>query len=360
MSAPETIVPVILSGGMGTRLWPASRRSVPKQLLALVGDRSLIRATVDRINTISPGTTPIIVTNADHAVAIERDLHDSGVDEPVLLLEPVGRNTAPAVAVAAHEIIATWGDSLMIVLPSDHTIADDAQFAIAIERAVRVAKDGYLVTFGITPSRAETGYGYIKVGTSLSDDAALVSEFKEKPDETMAKAYVASGDYLWNSGMYLFLASRYLDELRLHAPDIAVSAEKAHAASTHQGGRISLDVDEFSACRSDSIDYAVMEDTASAAVVPTDPGWNDVGSWASLWEISDKDDTGNVTVGDVEMVDVTDSYIRGGNKLIAVIGLEDIVIVDTPDALLVTTRDRAQDVKSIVDRLKAKTRPELD
>ena len=356
----ETIVPVILSGGMGTRLWPASRRTRPKQLLALVGDRSLIRATLERINMVSPGTAPIIVTNADHAEAIEQELRLSGPDEPVLILEPVGRNTAPAVAVAAHEIIATRGDSLMIVLPSDHTISDPDAFATAIEDAAQVALEGYLVTFGITPATAQTGYGYIQVGAAISGVAALVSEFREKPDVDTAEQYVASGDYLWNSGMFLFLASRYLEELALHAPDIAASAETAYMESTRDGARISLDTAAFSSCRSDSIDYAVMESTTSAAVVPTDPGWNDVGSWASLWEISDKDDDDNVTVGSVELIDVARSYIRGDGKLIAVIGLEDIVIVDTPDALLVTTRDRAQDVKAIVDRLQANNRPELD
>jgi mannose-1-phosphate guanylyltransferase/mannose-6-phosphate isomerase len=333
---------------------------MPKQLLALVGDRSLISATVDRINSVSPGTSPIIVTNADHAAAIEREMHVSGRDDPVLILEPVGRNTAPAVAVAAHEIVATRGDSLMIVLPSDHTIANESAFAEAIKHAARVALEGYLVTFGIAPSHAEPGYGYIRVGTTISEVAALVSEFREKPDEGAAREYVASGDYLWNSGMYLFLASRYLDQLQIHSPDIAASSERAYAASTREGERISLDVEEFTACRSDSIDYAVMERTTSAAVVPTDPGWTDVGSWASLWEISEKDDDGNATFGNVELSDVTNSYVRGEQRLIAVVGLDDIVIIDTPDALLVTTRDKAQDVRSIVDRLQADNRPELD
>jgi mannose-1-phosphate guanylyltransferase/mannose-6-phosphate isomerase len=357
---PKAIVPVILSGGMGTRLWPASRRTRPKQLLNLVGDRSLIRATVDRINAVSPGTTPIIVTNADHADAIEQDLKTSGSDSPVLMLEPVGRNTAPAVAVAAHEIISTRGDGLMIVLPSDHTISNEAVFAEAIEHAASAARDGFLVTFGITPSHAETGYGYIKVGTAVSDATALVSEFREKPDEETAESYITSGDYLWNSGMYLFMASRYLEELRLHAPDIAASAKEAYAVSTRDRARISLGAEAFAACRSDSIDYAVMESTESAAVVPTDPGWNDVGSWSSLWDISEKDGARNVTLGNIELADVTGSYIRGDHRLIAVVGLDDVVIVDTPDALLVTTREKAQDVKSIVDRLQADNRPELD
>lgn len=360
MSMSEPIVPVILSGGMGTRLWPASRRTMPKQLLNLVDDRSLIRATIDRVASVSPDTTPIIVTNAGHAGAIEQDLHLSGSVDPVLILEPVGRNTAPAVAVAAHEIIATRGDSLMIVLPSDHTISNEAAFTAAIEQAAQAALDGYLVTFGITPSHAETGYGYIKIGDAISDATSLVSEFREKPDEGTAESYVASGDYLWNSGMFLFTASKFLEELRLHAPDIAASACKAYADSTRDGARISLNAEAFSSCRSDSIDYAVMESTTSAAVVPTDPGWNDVGSWASLWTISDKDTDGNVTVGNVELANVRDSYVRGDDRLIAVIGLDDVVIVDTPDALLVTTRDKAQDVKSIVDRLQADNRPELD
>jgi mannose-1-phosphate guanylyltransferase/mannose-6-phosphate isomerase len=200
----------------------------------------------------------------------------------------------------------------------------------------------------------------VKVGEAISDAAALVSEFREKPDQDTAASYVASGDYLWNSGMYLFMASRYLEELSLHAPDIAASAERAYAASTRDGTRINLDAEAFAACRSDSIDYAVMESTTAAAVVPTDPGWNDVGSWASLWEISDKDRDGNVTLGNIELANVTDSYIRGDHRLIAVVGLDDVVIVDTPDALLVTTREKAQDVKSIVDRLQANNSPELD
>jgi mannose-1-phosphate guanylyltransferase/mannose-6-phosphate isomerase len=360
MSQHDEIVPVILSGGMGTRLWPASRRTMPKQLLNLIDDRSLITATVERIDAISPGVTPIVVTNTVHASAIERDMNGPDRNDPVLILEPVGRNTAPAVAVAALEIIAMRGDSLMIVLPSDHTIADEEAFRAAVERASLVARDGFLVTFGITPSRAETGYGYIKVGEAVSNAASLVSEFREKPNESTAASYVASGNYLWNSGMFVFLASRYLEELRLHAPDIAASAQQAYEGSTRSGARIVLDSEAFIACRPDSIDYAVMEPTTSAAVVPTDPGWDDVGSWASLWSISHKDHDGNVTLGAVELEDVADSYIRGGERLIAVVGLDDVVIIDTPDALLVTTRDRAQEVKTIVDRLQRNDRPELD
>ncbi len=360
MTVPDAIVPVILSGGVGTRLWPASRHHSPKQLLPLVDDRSLIRNTVDRISSVATTTAPIIVANADHADAIEAEMRLSGWETPVLMLEPVGRNTAPAIAVAALEILATGQDGLMIVLPSDHTISDEGAFATAVEQAATAARDGFLVTFGITPSAAETGYGYISVGTRLNESASRVSAFREKPDEETAERYLASGDYLWNSGMYLFTASRYLEELELHAPDIAAAARQAYAGATRDGTRVILDEEAFAACRPDSIDYAVMESTTSAAVVPTDPGWNDVGSWTSLWDIADKDDEGNVTLGDVEMVDTSGSYIRSGHRLIAAVGLEDIVIIDTPDALLVTTRDRAQDVKQIVDRLRAANRPELD
>lgn len=360
MSGTTPIVPVILSGGIGTRLWPASRRSRPKQLLDLLDGRSLIRATADRIAAVSPGAEPIIVTNVDQAGAIEAEVRHSDLSDPILILEPVGRNTAPAVAVAAHEIIAAGADSLMIVLPSDHTILDEAAFSEAIDHAVQVALEGYLVTFGVTPTSAETGYGYIRVGAAIADAAALVSEFREKPDKETAASYLASGGYLWNSGMYLFRASRYLEELRLHAPDIASSAKQAYEESTRDGTKITLAAEAFSACRSDSIDYAVLESTTSAVVVPTDPGWSDVGSWESLWAISPKDDVGNVIHGDVELINVNNSYIRGTDKLIAVVGLDDVVIVDTPDALLVTTRKGAQHVKSIVDRLEKDNRTELD
>ncbi len=360
MSEPHPIVPVILSGGVGTRLWPASRRSRPKQLLDLVDDRSLIRATLERILSIPSVEQPLIVANEDHADAIEDDLRDLVETDPVLILEPLGRNTAPAVAVAAHEILASQGDRLMIVLPSDHTIADEAMFTEAIAQGIQAGRDGHLVTFGITPSRVETGYGYIRVGDPISHSTARVSAFVEKPDAEAATSYIASGDYLWNSGMYLFLASRYLEELERHAPDIAENAARAHAAAIRTATRVALDADAFRACRPDSIDYAVMEKTDTAAVVPTDPGWSDVGSWSSLWAIADKDDEGNVSTGPVELVDVNNSYIRAGERLVAVIGMDDVVVIDTGDALLVASRDRAQDVKVIVDRLQAANRPELD
>lgn len=351
------VVPVILSGGMGTRLWPASRRSRPKQLLPLIGEQSMIRATVDRVHHVMGGSDPIIVTNIDHAKAIEHDLVDAGYGATKLILEPVGRNTAPAVAVAALEIKRSGGD-LMLVLPADHAIADLETFSQALKAATEAAVAGFLVTFGISPSSPETGYGYIKLGDKINDDASRVAEFKEKPDEATAAEYVSSGEYVWNSGMFLFSASLYLEELNLYAPDIAAASTKAFETATRSGATISLGAAAFEATRSESIDYAVMEPTDRAAVIPTDPGWSDVGSWRSLWEIAERSQEGNVLAGDVRTLDVTSSYIRSSGRLIAAVGLHNTVIVDTPDAVLVAAMDSTQDVNAIVAQLKAEDRDE--
>ncbi|MDK1018110.1 MAG: mannose-1-phosphate guanylyltransferase/mannose-6-phosphate isomerase [Actinomycetota bacterium] len=357
-NASRTIVPVILSGGSGTRLWPASRLMQPKQLLPLVEERSMLRATVDRVAALETTERPIIVTNKDHADATTREMVAAGYPDAVLILEPVGRNTAPAIAVAAHEAIGA-SDPLLLILPADHTIRDAQVFQQAIRLASETALDGYLVTFGITPSHPETGYGYIKVGEPVTDTVSRVAAFKEKPDDDTAAEYVASGEYLWNSGMFLMKASRYLEELAKHAPDIATSARAAYDGAERAKSRIYLDEEAFRACRSDSIDYAVMERTSMAAVLPTDPGWNDVGSWASLWEIAEKDEAGNVLIGDVTSFKTTGSYVRGSTRLIATVGIDGVIIVDTPDALLVAARDSAQEVKEIVDSLQAQNRVEL-
>lgn len=353
-----TLVPVVLSGGSGTRLWPASRLNQPKQLLPLVDERSMIRATIDRVAGIGSAQRPIIVTNRDHADAISCEMVTAGYPDAVLILEPVGRNTAPAIAVAAHEAMAD-GDPLLLILPSDHTIEDVDAFQEAVRLAAGAANSGYLVTFGITPSRPETGYGYIRVGSEITSGVRRIVEFKEKPEAATAAAYIESGDYLWNSGMFLIKASRYLEELATHTPDIAAASASAYGAATRDGDRILLDEEIFGGCRSDSIDFAVMEQTSMAAVVPTDPGWNDVGSWASLWDIADKDAQGNVFIGDVITVRTSGSYVRSANRLVAVVGVEDIIVVDTPDALLVVSKDSAQDVKEIVDMLRADDRAEL-
>ncbi len=319
----------------------------------------MLRATIDRVAAVGDTLDPIIVTNRDHAEAITREMVASGYSNATLILEPVGRNTAPAVAVAAMEVLK-HGDALMLILPADHTIADEDAFRTAVDAAKDAAESGYLVTFGISPSRAETGYGYIRVGAPITDSVNGVVEFKEKPDAETASLYLDSGDYLWNSGMFLLKASRYLEELEEHAPDIAASAATASARANEANGRVVLDPEAFSTCRADSIDYAVMEQTSMAAVVPTDPGWNDVGSWASLFDIADKDGDSNVLIGDVISVDTSGTYARSSGRLIATVGIEDLIIVETPDAVLVAHRDSAQDVKSIVDKLRDDRRHELE
>jgi mannose-1-phosphate guanylyltransferase/mannose-6-phosphate isomerase len=355
----HTFVPVVLSGGSGTRLWPASRSNQPKQLLPLVDDRTMLRATIDRVASLGAAADPIIVANADHADAVTRELHASGHPDATLILEPVGRNTAPAVAVAAMEAMK-GGDPLMLVLPADHTIGDEEAFQRAISFATEAAIAGYLVTFGITPAGPETGYGYIRIGSEITSTVNRVVEFKEKPDAEAASAYIASGEYLWNSGMFLMRASRYLEELEQYAPDIAESAAAAFTSARIDGSTIHLDPTAFANGRSDSIDYAVMEPTSMAAVVSTDSGWNDVGSWASLWDIADKDEAGNAFGGDVLAVDTSGTYVRAAERLVATVGVEDMIIVDTPDALLVARRESAQDVKTVVDALRQARRPELD
>jgi mannose-1-phosphate guanylyltransferase/mannose-6-phosphate isomerase len=360
MNASPRITPVVLSGGIGARLWPASRRQQPKQLLPLVDDRSMLRATIDRVSSFDSANPPIVVTNRLHAEAIERELAGASQTDATLILEPMGRNTAPAVAVAALEAVAQWGDSLLLVLPSDHTIGDEEAFKSAVLGAADAATAGHLVTFGITPQRAETGYGYIKVGAPITGDVMRVDEFREKPDAETATSYLASGAYLWNSGMFLLDASTYLRELSALDPVMADLARQAWERSDRDGSRVLLNAEAFEAIDGSSIDYTVMEHTNVAAVVPTDPAWNDVGSWASLWDLTAHDADGNVISGDVLAVDVKNSYVRGGDRLIALVGIEDVIVIDTPDAVLVTTRDNAQDVKKIVDRLAAGHRRELE
>ena len=353
-----TFIPVVLSGGSGTRLWPASRMTQPKQLLPLIDERSMLQATIDRVTALGSVAEPIIVTNKDHADATRREMSIAGYADATLILEPVGRNTAPALAVAAIEAMKS-GDPLMLVLPADHTIGDEAAFRDAIDAAAEAADAGYLVTFGITPSRPETGYGYIRIGEPTTAGVSRASEFKEKPDEHTAKAYIDSGEYLWNSGMFLLKASKYLEELKQHAPDIAAAADVAFNAARVEGNTIHLDRASFSEIRPDSIDYAVMEKTSKGAVVPTDPDWNDVGSWASLWDIAEKDGFGNVLGGDTIAIGTSNTYVRGADRLVATVGVEGLIIVDTPDAVLVARRDAAQDVGAIVERLKSDKRPEF-
>jgi mannose-1-phosphate guanylyltransferase/mannose-6-phosphate isomerase len=354
------IVPVILSGGAGSRLWPASRSRTPKQLLPLVDERTMFLTTVLRTAPIPFATTPVIVCNETQRPGIERELASVGLTDAALILEPVGRKTAPAVAVAALHLTPDGADPILFVMPADHVIRNEEAFAEAVALGAEVAEEGYLLTFGVDPVSPETGYGYIRFGEELAEGVRVVEEFREKPDAATAEAYLATGRYLWNSGMFMFKASRFLTELEAYAPDVLAAARLAIAKCVTDGAALHLDAVSFASAPSISIDYAVMEHTASAAVIPVRTGWSDVGSWAALWKLGEPDEHGNVVVGDVELVDVNNSYLRSSNRLIAAIGLDDIVVVDTSDAVLIAKRDRSQDVKTIVDRLKASGRTEVD
>jgi mannose-1-phosphate guanylyltransferase/mannose-6-phosphate isomerase len=360
MTTESTVVPLILSGGFGTRLWPASRKRQPKQMLPLVDERTMFRATIDRVAAIPGMTTPFIIANVDQQAGIQRQLVAAGIDDADLVLEPVGRNTAPAVAVAALELLSRGGDPLLLVLPADHVIRNEETFGEAVLLATWFAERNHLVTFGISPTHPETGYGYIQFGKPLAEGVREVKEFKEKPDRRTAEEYVVSGRYLWNSGMFLFRASTYLDELGRFNPEIVTAAKAALDGAERSGSIIRLDGEAFAMSPAESIDYAVMEHTEDAAVVPIHAGWSDVGSWSAIYDLTEHNDRGNTVIGDVETLDVTNSYIRGGDRLIAAIGVDGLVIVDTRDALLVARRDRSQDVKDIVDRIRAAGRPEFE
>ncbi|HEU0152042.1 MAG TPA: mannose-1-phosphate guanylyltransferase/mannose-6-phosphate isomerase [Arenimonas sp.] len=379
------IVPVLLSGGSGTRLWPLSRETHPKQFQPLVGEQSLLQATWQRLAGLAGAGAPIVVANEEHRFMVAEQLRQVGVTPAALLLEPVGRNTAPAIAAAALQAQADGSDPLLLVLPSDHVIRDEAGFRAAVQAAVPAAEGGQLVTFGVVPAAPETGYGYIKAapspvgapsGANLSAkgfapegaptegqsvgraEVRAVERFVEKPDLATAQAYVASGDYFWNSGMFLFRASRYLDELQAFAPAMLAAARAALAGATRDVDFLRLDRAAFEACPADSIDYAVMEKTSQAAVLPISVGWSDVGSWSALWEIADQDPDGNAHHGDVLAIDCRNTLAWGGRRLVSLLGLDDVIVVDTDDALLVAARDQVQKVKEIVSALKIQGRPQ--
>ena len=351
--------PVILSGGSGSRLWPLSRQNLPKQFLALVGERSLYQETVLRASRLPGAQAPVTVCSDDHRFMVGEQLQGIGVASGGILLEPVARNTSPAIALAALHLVAASPGATMLVLPADHLIEDEAAFRDAVDRAAALAVAGWLVTFGIQPDYPETGYGYIARGEALGEGGFKVARFVEKPDLATAEGYLADGGYAWNSGMFLFQAQRYLDELATHAPAMLDAVRKAHAAARADLDFIRVDADAFAASPNDSIDYAVMEKTLRAAVVPVSCGWSDIGSWSSLWAVAEHDANGNRTEGDVIAVDTRDSLVRASERrLIATIGVEDLVVVDTPDATLVARKDRVQDVKAIVDKLKQAGRQE--
>jgi mannose-1-phosphate guanylyltransferase/mannose-6-phosphate isomerase len=352
------LIPVVLSGGAGTRLWPLSREMYPKQLLPLVGAQTMLQQTVARLQGTA-ASAPIVVCNEAHRFMVAEQLQSAGFAPQATILEPVGRNTAPAIALAAHAAIASGdgGDSLLLVLPADHVIREVPALHTAIAVAVKHAERGALVTFGVVPTAPETGYGYIRRGAARGA-AFGIESFVEKPPVETAQRYLASGEYYWNSGMFLFGAQRFLAELSKYAPDIASAAAASFQGATRDADFIRIDAARFAACRADSIDYAVMERTTDAMVVPLDAGWSDVGSFAALLAASEADAAGNVLQGDVVAEDTHDSYVHAESRLVATVGLSDHVVVETRDAVMVAPKSRVQDVKQLVARLKEAGRTE--
>ena len=355
------VFPVLLSGGAGTRLWPLSREQYPKQLIPLFGDKTLLQQTAERANRIRNVEPPIVVCNQEHRFLIAEQLRQVDIAPSSILLEPVGRNTAPAAAIGALQAqqTAASDDAVILVLPSDHIIKDEESFAAVARSAVAEASAGRLVTFGIRPTRPETGYGYVLATEDSIGSALKVKSFVEKPDLETAKRYLEAGGFYWNSGMFAMRADVYLHELARSRPDIEQAARKAFEGACTDLDFVRLDEEAFCACRADSIDYAVMEKTDRAVVFPLDVGWNDVGSWSAVWEESDHDADRNSLSGDVVAEDTRNCLVHGSNRLVTTLGLDDLVIVDTEDALLVADKQRVQDVRTIVARLKEDDREEV-
>ena len=366
------IIPVILSGGSGTRLWPLSRKQYPKQYLSLIGDATMLQETILRLNGLENLAEPIVVCNIEHRFLVAEQCHNIDIKNPMILLEPVGRNTAPAIASAALQSLKEVDDVVLLVLSADHVIQDIKAFHHAINIAKTQAQDGKLVTFGIVPTDANTGYGYIKSQVELPTDkmnysgavkeninsAFKVEQFVEKPDLKIAESYLKQGNYLWNSGMFMFKPDVLIDELSIHSPNIVESITEAINNAVQDLDFIRLDKKAFESSPSDSIDYAVMEKSDNVVVVPLDAQWNDIGSWAALHDIGEKDTNGNVIKGDVIAQDTTNTYINASYHMVATIGVDNLIVVDTPDATFIATKDKAHEVKSIVEALKANGRDE--
>lgn len=352
------IVPVIMAGGSGSRLWPLSRKLKPKQFLALTDAcLSMLQVTCARLDGLSTAP-PILICNDEHRFLVAEQIRQAKVEGARIILEPVARNTAPAVTLAALQALHNHEDCLLLVLAADHLIRDVSEFQASVTCAVPLAEAGNLVTFGVVPTHAETGYGYIEKGAPIGESSYKVNRFKEKPDVARAVEYIDSGSYLWNSGMFLFKASQYLNELALYRPDILTACKSAFEQSQQDMDFTRIDQMAFEACPDESIDYAVMEATNQAVVVPISAGWSDVGSWASLWDVRDKDSKGNVLYGDVFALATHNSLVHAESRLVATLGVEDLIVVETKDAVLVAHRDHAQGVKAIVDQLKSDGRDE--
>ena len=352
------LTPIIMAGGTGSRLWPLSRQLHPKQFLSLADNKlSMLQATIARLSGLEAQPLQLIC-NEEHRFLAAEQLRQLGMDNSTILLEPVGRNTAPAIALAALQAINNGEDPTLLILAADHLIQDTAAFHHSIAQALPLAEAGKLVTFGIVPTQPETGYGYVERGQALNGGGFTVRQFVEKPDLATAKSYIEQGDYFWNSGMFMFKASCYLEELARHRPDIFEACKKAFAKGSQDMNFVRIDADIFSSCPDESIDYAVMEKTDHAVMVPLDAGWSDIGSWSALWDVSEKDASGNVLKGDVLSHATNNSYVNAESRLVALVGVEDLIVVETKDAVLVAHRDQVQEVKNIVEQLKSSDRTE--
>jgi mannose-1-phosphate guanylyltransferase/mannose-6-phosphate isomerase len=353
------LIPLILSGGSGTRLWPVSRRNMPKQFLSLTGDGTLFQQTVARTRQLPDAVAPIVVASEDHRFLAADQLLEAGVEGATIVLEPLARNTAPAIALGALKALECDTEALLLVLPADHLIGDTESFTSAVQQALPAAREGWLVTFGIRPDRPETGFGYIRRGESIGGDAFRVAQFVEKPDQPTAQTYLSNGSYDWNSGMFLFKASRYLEELGQHAPEMLAAVREAYATGRSDLDFVRVDSAAFAKVPDNSIDYAVMEKTSRAAVIPVSCAWSDIGSWSALWLSGQHDEQGNQREGDTMAINTRNSLLRSHDRhMIATVGVDDLIVVSTPDATLVVHRDAAQDVKKVVDQLKASGRTE--
>ncbi|WP_033137326.1 mannose-1-phosphate guanylyltransferase/mannose-6-phosphate isomerase [Aeromonas finlandensis] len=351
------LLPVVMAGGSGTRLWPLSRTLFPKQFLSLTSTATMLQETLLRLSPLDHQPA-FLICNQEHRFIVAEQLRKAKLAHGGIVLEPVGRNTAPAVAIAALHARAKGEDPLLLVLAADHVIAQPAAFCQAVQAAMPLAEQGKLVTFGIVPTAPETGYGYIQQGNAIGLGASKVAAFVEKPNLELAQQYLTDGRYLWNSGMFLFKASVYLHELGKYCPQIVEQCQLSLQLALDDLDFIRLDADAFAACPDDSIDYAVMEKTANAVVMPLDANWSDVGSWSALWDVSEKDAQGNVLQGDVLTEQTHNSFIYAQHRLTATVGIDDVVVVETKDAVLVAHKDRVQDIKGIVNQLKAANRAE--
>ena len=350
------MIPIILSGGSGTRLWPLSRKMYPKQFLSLLHDETMLQRTLNRLEQLEHAP-PTVVCNDEHRFIVAEQARQIGVEDLSIILEPFGRNTAPAIAVAAVHAAQQAANPVLLVLTADHEIPDQQAFTDVVNQALPLAEAGKLVTFGIVPTYAATGYGYIRRGDATGN-GFIVDEFVEKPDRATAEQYLAADEYYWNSGMFMFRAQAYLDELEKFNPAMVSHCRQAAANMSEDIGFLRLDAEAFAGCEADSIDYAVMEKTGLACVVPMDAGWSDIGSWSSLWEQGEKDAHGNATRGDVLISDTENSIVHAESRLVATVGVRDLVIVETQDAVLVADREKAQEVKQIVEKLALDNREE--